>query len=185
MEQHQDTCKKTRFLNSLKNIFKLNKTGNNIKVNQSAPNFSLPDESGNIISLAEFRGTHNVFLFFIRGDFCPYCQMMLRAYQKEREKFHQKNVMMLSIGPGPLASNLEMVKKFELEYKVLWDAQQKTIKQYGSLDEDDKRAFPEGMPIPASFLIDRKGIVRFCSRADNAEEAFNPSAVFGALELLS
>ena len=168
----------------LKNIFG-KKSNDAAVVNQPAPSFTLPDENGNMISLSDFKGKRDVLVFFIRGDFCPVCQMMLRTFQKEREKFIQKNITMISIGPGPAEINLDIVKKFGLDYKLLCDAQQEVMEKYGCRDPADKRAYPEGMPIPGTFLIDKKGLLRYYSRADKAEEVFNPSTIVDALESLN
>jgi thioredoxin-dependent peroxiredoxin len=167
----------------LKNLF--GKKAENIALNKPAPVFSLPDENGNIISLSEFEGKNDVMLCFIRGDFCPFCQIMLKTFQSEREKFIQKNVVMLSVSPGPVDVNHGIVKKFGLDYKLLCDDTQKVMQQYDCHDPSDTRAYPEGMPVPGTFLIDKAGILRFYSRADKAEEAFNPSAILKALETLS
>lgn len=166
-----------------KNLF--GKKQEELALNKPAPFFSLPDENGNTISLAEFKDKRDVMVFFIRGDFCPFCQMMLKTFQNEREKFIQKNVVMLSVSPGPVDVNQEMVKKFGLDYKLLCDNTQKVMQQYYCHDASDTRAYPEGMPVPGTFLIDKGGILRFYSRADKAEEAFNPSAILKALETLS
>ena len=163
------------------------KSNGEVAVNHSAPDFSLPDENGNMVVLSEFKGKRDVLVFFIRGDFCPFCQMMLRTFQKEREKFIQKNVVMLSVSPGPVDINKEMVKKFGLDYKLLCDTPQEVMQKYGCHDAADKRVYSEGMPIPGTFLIDKKGVLRYFSRADACKpgEAFNPSSILAALESLS
>ena len=168
----------------LKQLFGKKLSTANVDVNHPAPDFSLPDEKKNIVKLSDFRNKRDVLLFFIRGDFCPFCQMMLRTYQKEQEKFKKRNVMMISIGPGPVSVNHQIVEKFGLDYKVLCDEKQRIIKEYGLNDAEDKRMYQEGMPIPASFLIDHKGIVRYRTRANKTEEIFNPSDIFEVLELL-
>lgn len=167
------------------NVFGKKTSEKEISLNKPAPDFSLPDENGTPVQLSQFKGKRDVMVFIIRGDFCPYCQMMLRIYQKEQDKFKEKNIMLMSVAPGPVDINHEIVKKFGLEYKVLCDKNLQIIKQYGSLDEADKRAYPEGMPVPASFLIDKKGVIRYCSRADEAASAFNPSEIYTALEVLN
>ena len=168
-----------------KNIFGEKKAEAAISINKPSPVFSLPDENGNAVSLSDYSGKRDVMVFIIRGDFCPFCQMMLRTYQKERERFAEKNIMLLSIAPGPIETYHRIVKDMGLEYKVLCDTGLQITKTFGSLDEADKRMYPEGMPVPASFLIDKNGIIRFVSRADKAEEAFNISGIFAALQMLN
>jgi peroxiredoxin Q/BCP len=171
-------------MNFIKNLF-WKKSDKSVVIHKSAPEFSLPDESGDIVSLSDYKGNRNVIVFFIRGDFCPFCQMMLRTFQRERDRFIQKNVVIICISPGPLDINREIVKKFGLDYKLLCDDKQMVMQKYGCHDADDKSAYPEGMPIPGTFLVDKTGVLRYFSRADKAEEVFDPSMIFTALESLN
>lgn len=162
--------------------------GYKIAIGGAAPPFSLPDQDGNMISLSDFHGERHLLLIFVRGDWCPGCHMMLRTYQKESERFKQKNVFVLSIGPDPVGVNREMVERLGLDFKVLADEGQKIAMQYGvQLQEYDNafaEKYDEGIPLPASFLVDKNGIVRYVSRPDKVGEFLNPSLIFPIIEKL-
>ena len=82
-----------------------------------------------------------------------------------------------------------MVQKLGLEFKVLSDEKQKTAMIYGvqldNYDNDFAEKYEEGIPLPASFLIDKKGIVRYVSRPDFIGEFLNPRTIFPILEELA
>jgi peroxiredoxin len=162
--------------------------GYRVAIGGTAPPFSLPDQNGDQTSLAEFHGNRHLLLIFVRGDWCPGCHMMLRTYQKEAEKFKTKNIFVLSIGPDPVGVNKEMVERLGLDFKVLSDEGQKTAMTYGVQIQDYDNAFAEkyeeGIPLPASFLVDKSGIVRYVSRPDKVGEFLNPSLIFPIIEKL-
>jgi peroxiredoxin len=162
--------------------------GYKIAIGAYAPPFELPDQQGNTVKLSDFIGKRHLLLIFVRGDWCPGCHMMLRTYQKEKEKFAQKNVFVMSIGPDPVGVNKEMVERLGLDFSVLADDKQKTAMTYGvQLEEYDNQfaeQYDEGIPLPASFLIDKTGVVRYISRPDKVGEFLNPSLIFPIVEQL-
>ncbi|HTL81799.1 MAG TPA: redoxin domain-containing protein [Bacteroidia bacterium] len=163
--------------------------GYKIAIGSPAPAFSLPDQSGETVSLSDFTGERHLLLIFVRGDWCPGCHMMLRTYQKESHHFKEKNVFVLSIGPDPVGVNKEMVERLALDFKVLADDGQKVAMKYGvQLQEYDNafaEKYDEGIPLPASFLVDKNGIVRYVSRPDRVGEFLNPSLIFPIVEKLN
>ena len=42
-----------------------------------APQFSLPDQDGNIVNLSDYKGNRHLLIIFVRGDWCPSCHMKL------------------------------------------------------------------------------------------------------------
>ncbi len=163
--------------------------GYKIAVGAEAPDFSLPDQDGQNLSLSSFRGNRHLLLVFVRGDWCPGCHMMLRTYQKECAKFNSKNIFVLAIGPDPVGVNREMVLKLGLDFKILSDEKQRTAMVYGvqldKYDNDFAEKYEEGIPLPASFLVDKSGIVRYVSRPDNVGEFLDPRTIFPILEKLA
>ncbi|MBI3503174.1 MAG: redoxin domain-containing protein [Bacteroidetes bacterium] len=157
-----------------------------------APEFALPDQDGNLTSLSDFRGKRDLLLIFVRGDWCPGCHMMLRTYQRESHRFKEKNILCMAIGPDPVGVNRAMVEKLGLDFKVLSDDKQKIAQTYGCRLNDDENLHPvqeahkytEGIPLPASFLVDKNGIVRYTSRPDRVGEFLDPAKIFPVLEKL-
>jgi peroxiredoxin len=159
-----------------------------VVIGEGAPDFDLSDHDGNRISLSDFTSKRNLLLIFVRGDWCPGCHMMLRTYQREREKFQTKDILVMAIGPDPVGVNREMVVKLDLDFKVLSDPGQHTAMKYGvqiSENDDVLEKYDEGIPLPASFLIDKKGIVQYVSRADRVGEFLDPRTIFPIVDKLS
>lgn len=169
------------------------KKGYGVDIGKNAPDFALPDVEGNIVKLSELIGQRNLLLIFVRGDWCPWCHMMLRTYQKNIERFKEKNILLLAIGPDTMEVNRDMVVKLGLEYKLLADEKQRIASQYGcqiAHEEDTNlmstnpvfERYEEGIPLPASFLLDKNGIVRYISKAEKVGEFLDPASIFPILE---
>ena len=150
-----------------------------------APNFSLGDQNGEQVGLSDFRG-QPVLLIFVRGDWCPGCHIMLRSYQLHRDRLAEKDVEVLAIGPDPQGVNLAMMKVLGIDYHLLSDEGGRTARSYRVLLEGRQPgvSYEEGMPIPASFLIDREGLIRFVSHPDRVGEVLKPEAILQVLDAL-
>ena len=159
----------------------------NVEAGKPAPAFSLNDIKGELISLSDFRDKRHVLIVFIRSDWCPSCRIKLRTYEKHREKFMEKDVQLLTISPSSAEANREMVMNIGIDFNVLCDTTQEVAKNYGVQlpVEVVGEKYNPGLPLPASFLIDKKGIVRYTSRPDRIGEFLDPTTIFPALEKLS
>lgn len=172
-----------------KQLTNFTKGGYKIAIGKNAPDFSLPDQDSATINLSEFKDKRNLLLIFVRGDWCPGCHMMLRTYERERVRFQQKNILVMAIGPDPVGVNREMVLKLGLDFKVLADDGQRTAMKYGvqlsEYDNDFAEKYNEGIPLPASFLVDKKGIVQYVSRPDKIGEFLDPRTIFPIIDKLN
>ncbi|MFZ1688173.1 MAG: redoxin domain-containing protein [Flavobacteriales bacterium] len=159
--------------------------GYRIQVGQPAPAIELPDQFGSMVKLSSYRGDHPVLLIFVRGDWCPGCHMMLRTYERNRETFLRKGVHVLAIGPDSIEVNKDMVERLGVGYKLLSDHEQRVSRQFGVVYNnpliEQNVDYTQGIPLPASFLVDREGIVRYVSRPDRVGEFLNPELIFGVL----
>lgn len=175
-------------LKDKKQLLAYTKGGYKVKIGEPATEFGLPDQNGSIVRLSDYRNKRHLLVIFVRGDWCPGCHMMLRTYEKNRAKFAEKNILVMAIGPDPVGVNRGMVEKLGLDFKVLADEGQRTAMIYGvqlkEYDNDFAEKYEEGIPLPASFLIDSSGVVRYVSRPDKIGEFLNPSLIFPIIEKL-
>jgi peroxiredoxin len=157
------------------------------ELGQKAPNFVLPDPNGNMVELSSFENKNHVLVVFVRGDWCPTCHIMIRTYEKNRDKFLDKEVVAIGIGPDKTEVNQEMMKRLGWKNVLLSDFTQEVTKKYGIsfLENNAETKYPEGSPLPASFLIDKQGVIRYVSRPDKIGEFLNPSLIFPIVENLN
>ncbi len=162
--------------------------GYRIQPGHAAPDFELPDQTGAGVRLSSYIGKHPVLLIFVRGDWCPGCHILLRTYERNRERFLEKGIHVLGIGPDSVDVNKDMVERIGVSYKLLSDRGQHTSQRYGVIYSnpilESGLDYEEGIPLPAAFLVDIDGIVRYVSRPEQVGEFLDPSLIFGVLEAL-
>jgi peroxiredoxin len=67
-----------------------------IEPGSAAPDFTLPDQDGNEVSLADFRG-QTVVLVFYPADFSPVCTDQLSVYQEVLDELEERGVKLVGI----------------------------------------------------------------------------------------
>jgi peroxiredoxin len=156
------------------------------KVGNPAPIFTLPDEENNTVCLSDFRGKRHVLLIFVRGDWCPTCHIMLRAYEKHKGKFAEKNVILLAVGPDSIGVNRDMVLRLGLDYKLLCDDKAQAAKAYGMMFQSNNpmTKYGDGIPLPASFLVDINGTLLYTSDPHKPGAILTPDTIFPVIEKL-
>lgn len=162
--------------------------GYRIQAGHLAPDFELPDQSGASVRLSNYIGKHPVLLVFVRGDWCPGCHILLRTYERNRERFMERGIHVLGIGPDSVDVNKDMVERIGVGYKLLSDDGQRTSQRYGVIYSNPILEagldYEQGIPLPASFLVDIDGVVRYVSRPEQVGEFLDPTLIFGVLEAL-
>ncbi len=164
------------------------RSGYRVSPGMRAPDFILPDQGGASVQLSDQIGKYPVLLIFVRGDWCPGCHMMLRTYEKNHERFRSRGVHVIGIGPDSVEVNRDMVARIGVGYQLLSDATQEVSQRYGVVYENPAIEavvdYAEGIPLPASFLVDIHGVVRYVSRPDRVGEFLDPTLIFGVLDQL-
>jgi peroxiredoxin len=152
-----------------------------------APKFTLEDIEGKKVALADFTDKNHVLLIFVRGDWCPTCHIMIRQYERNSHKFAEKNIIPIGISPDSTEVNRAMMERFGWRNMLLSDPKQEVASQYGLLfvDNNAETKYEHGIALPASFLIDKTGIVRYMSRSDNAGEFLSPDLIFPVIDQLA
>lgn len=148
-----------------------------IKVGERAPEFALPDALGHEVRLTDLLAQGPVVVTFYRGEWCPYCNLTLRAYQAILPQIQALGASLVAISPQTPDNSLTTVEKKELTYPVLSDAGNRVARQFGlvyTVDEqirslytaigNDLQTFNGDasweLPVPGTFVIARDGTVR-------------------------
>lgn len=121
-----------------------------LKTGQQAPPVRLPNATGSTVDLQELLKSGPVVLSFYRGQWCPYCNLELRALQQILPEIQALGARLVAVSPQTPDNSLSTVEKNELTYEVLSDVGNQVARAYGLVFE-----LPEHLrPIYASFGID-------------------------------
>ena len=120
-----------------------------------APAFSLPNQEGAQISLDQFKGKW-VVLYFYPKDFTSGCTVEAHNFQRDLDKFTQKNAVILGVSVDDVTSHKSFCTKEGLNFKLLADSSHAVTQKYGSIMEYN------GMVLAArnTFLIDPTGVIK-------------------------
>ena len=104
-----------------------------LKVGDSAPDFILPDTHGNAVRLYSLLRVGHVVIVFYRGNWCPYCDLQLRDFQRRLADLRALRAQVVAISPHLPANLLWSQAKNHLEFPVLSDVGDKVARQFGLL----------------------------------------------------
>lgn len=135
------------------------KEENMLEIGQPAPDFTRPDEKGNMLSLSDFKG-QKLVLYFYPKDSTPGCTTEAKDFTALKQEFEGAGAVVLGASKDSLKRHQNFITKQELAISLLSD-------EDGSLCESyavwvlKKLYGREYMGIErATFLIDEQGIIR-------------------------
>lgn len=173
-----------------------------LTVGAQAPRFRLPTATGQTVALDDLLADGPVVLTFYRGAWCPYCNIALSSLQQHHQAITARGARLVAVSPQIPDETLTLTEKHELAFDVLSDIGSHTAKSYGlafDLPDDlaavyDKLGFdlqrvndghPRTLPLPATYVIDRDGVIRWgFVKADYTTRA-EPADILAALDALN
>ena len=174
-----------------------------ISVDEKAPDFRLLNPIGKEVSLSEKLANGPVVLSFYRGEWCPFCNLELKALQDVLPSIKAVGASLVAISPQNPSNALSLTEKHALKFDVLSDPTQKAIREYrlqftvpDKVKEIYMKVFnldvgkenPDGswdLPVPATFVLDQEGIVRVRHVSMNYMTRMEPEDIMKALKALS
>jgi peroxiredoxin len=148
-----------------------------IQVGDTLPEFRLSDAVSNEVTSDSLLSQGPLLITFYRGGWCPFCNLALAAMQKHLDEFKAKGVTLAAISPELPNESLSTTEKHALKFPVLSDVGNKFAKQLGILFPQPDILRPVfdkfghdlktrngddsfEVPVPATLLVDQKGVVR-------------------------
>ena len=166
------------------------------------PGFYLPDQDGHLVSLESLLSDGPLILSLNRGHWCPWCRLELRALAQVHDEARKLGAQVVSIIPETLAYSRHLIADNGLPFRVLTDLDLAYALSLGLMiwAGDRIRALylksglnlplfqrNEGwfLPIPATFLIGRDGVVQARFVDPDFRKRMEPQDILSALRKLS
>ncbi|SES01960.1 peroxiredoxin-like family protein [Pedobacter rhizosphaerae] len=145
----------------------------------NAPTFSGVDQNGKKISLQTLLKEHqSVVLFFYRGQWCPYCNKHIKELQDSLQLLTAKGAYVIGVTPETSENISRTIKKTKAGFSIIQDKDDEIMKAYGVNFMMDEATFSKykgygidleanngntrhTLPVPATYIIDRSGKIRF------------------------
>lgn len=149
-----------------------------LKKGANAPAFSLADQSGNKVSLADFKGRKLLVYFYPKAD-TPGCTKQSCAVRDALPDLSNLGVAAVGISPDAPRAQARFDEKFKLRFPLLADEDHAVAGAYGAWGEKSMYGKTYMGIVRSAFLIDERGKVM------NAWSPVKPEAtVPGVIEAL-
>lgn len=127
-----------------------------LRVGQTAPVFSLPDQDGNIHQLKDYRGGW-VLLYFYPKDDTPGCTKEACDIRDRFPDFRKLKIQVLGVSVDPVKMHKKFSGKYHLPFTLLSDEQKTLVKQYGVWGKKKFMGREYDGTFRTSFFIDPSG----------------------------
>ncbi len=171
-----------------------------LKVGQKAPSFELVDQNGKIVSSEEILSKGMLVLTFYRGVWCPYCNADLANLKKYVPEIEETGATILGISPELPQFLQKIIRMQRLNFDILHDAKNVLAAQFGLkfyYPQDLKELYRDkfninlelqqgndewALPMPARFIIDQEGIIRYAESKPDYRNRPNPDELMEVLK---
>ena len=133
-------------------LMRASHAGNAPQPGQAAPDFKLPDQTGKLHQLADYRGKWLVLYFYPKDD-TPGCTKQACAFRDDIAKLRDLGAQVVGVSVDDTASHSEFAKKYSLPFPLLADQQGVVAERYGSLTKLIAFKFAKRN----TFLVDPQG----------------------------
>ena len=149
-----------------------------LEVGKKAPDFTLPDQNGDLHSLSEYKGK-KIILYFYPKDNTPGCTKQACGFAERYPQFIEKGAVVLGISKDSVASHKKFEEKYGLPFTLLSDPERKVIQAYDVWKEKMNYGKVSMGVVRTTYLIDESG--KIAKAFDKVKATDNPEQMLGEL----
>lgn len=123
-----------------------------------APDFSLSDQHGNTVSLADYAGK-KIVLYFYPRDNTPGCSRQACAFAGAYEDFKTMNVAVIGVSKDSVVSHVKFAEKYSLPFTLLSDPELQAIQAYDVWQEKKNYGKVSMGVVRSTYIIDENGVI--------------------------
>ena len=150
-----------------------------LAIGTKAPEFTLPDQNGEMKSLSDYKG-QKVVLYFYPKDMTSGCTKQACAISELYPQFREKGAVVLGVSKDSVASHKRFEEKYGLPFVLLSDTERTVIEAYDVWKEKKLYGKVSYGVVRTTYLIDEDGVIE--KAFDKVKAADNPAQMLGILE---
>ncbi len=172
-----------------------------IEIGERVPSFTLPNAVGSTVALDDRLKDGPVVVVFYRGAWCPVCDVHLRAMQQALPEITARGASLVAISPQAPDASLTFAERLALGFDLLSDLDQSVSKAWRlqfELPKDLREVYEAigfgleeqnadgswNLPVPATFVLDKDGVVRGRHVDPNYRERMDPADAIAVLDMI-
>ena len=125
--------------------------------NQTAPSFTTPNQHNTMISLADYKGSKNVILYFYPKDDTSGCTIEANQFTERASQFADVDTVVLGVSKDSCESHQAFIDKFGLNVDLLADTSGELCEAYGVWQEKEKNGVKKMGIVRSTFIINKDG----------------------------
>ena len=129
-----------------------------LEAGQQAPDFTLPDQNGDDLTLSDLRGQTVVLYFYPRAD-TPGCTTQACGIRDHRNDYADTGARVIGVSPDEVDAVRKFADKYDLDFTLLADADHAVADAYGTWGEKSMYGKKYMGVARATFLIDAEGTI--------------------------
>jgi peroxiredoxin len=170
-----------------------------LKPGEVAPAFALPDANGKLVRSEDLLALGPLVVCFFRGRWCPYCVTELETWRDLFPAVREHGALLATISPQTVRQNDFTVMQHSLPFPLLRDEGAAIAGKFGAAYSvpDSMQGYYRSilvnipfingeqswrLPVPATFVIDRNGVIRWSQGHADFRVRPEPAEVLKALE---
>ncbi len=173
-----------------------------VLVGEPVPAAEVRDAEGEAHALADLLGAHPTVLVFYRGGWCPYCTRHLSALRTVIDELDDLGVQLVAVSPDRPEKLRPTREKQNLGYQLLSDSDmnaaralgiafkvssgtRETYDEYGIDLEEASGRDHHLLPVPAVFVVDRDGTIRFVHANPDYKSRLDPAVMMAVVRAVT
>ncbi len=172
-----------------------------LKAGEKAPDATFFDQNLKKVFTEDILKDKHLIISFFRGTWCPYCNLELIALNQVYDQIKARGGELISVSPELLKYSQESIKTNQFQYKILYDANNSGATKFGlvfelplslreiymqySLDLKKRNGDDSWiLPMPATFIISKDGIIRKTFVNADYTKRMEPAEILTVLDQL-
>lgn len=173
-----------------------------LKLGDAMPEFELSDQDGNVMCATEVLEHGPLVITFYRGFWCPYCNIDMNNLQNYVPDIENKGAKLFAISPERPDYSKRIIKRQHLTFDILHDKRNQVADSFGlkwKLSDEIITFYLEklhynlklyhgdddwSLPIPARFLIDTSGVIRYAESTPDYSTRPDPDDLMSVLKTI-
>lgn len=129
-----------------------------LKEGVKAPDFTLEEKDGRLVSLSDFKGK-KIALYFYPRDNTPGCTRQACAFKEAYDGFRSEDIVVIGISKDSSKSHQKFAEKYELPFLLLSDPELIAIKGYDVWQEKKLYGKSAMGVVRSTYIIDEEGMI--------------------------
>jgi peroxiredoxin Q/BCP len=129
-----------------------------LAVGDKAPDFTAATDTGDTVSLSDYRGKRVVLYFYPKDDTSG-CTTQACSFRDSYPEIEEQNAVVLGVSPDGVASHEKFKSKYELPFTLLVDEDHAIAEAYGTWGEKSMYGKTYMGIVRSQFVIDEEGTI--------------------------